>query len=180
MAAEPQQPASHLSVVEPAEEPIVVTVGGRSVVVQHDDPAWPIAWALRETETSLKLAEQDLRSKRALIKRLREDADKDRKTCPEREVIERLFTHWQERCNHKRSKLTAERFDAARAMIGKDYTEVEMMMAIEGAAFDPFIRPRKNGTMQRFDEFELIFRDGKHLEAFACKAPITQPQETTT
>ena len=164
---------AHLAVVPEAREPVVI---GQEAIMP-DDPRYEMAWRCREIEVALQLAEKDLRTKRAQIKKLQADADLDRKTYVKRELVERLFDHWREKCRHPRSKLTAERFDAARAMIEKGYGEVEMLLAIDGAAFDPFTRLRKNQTVERFDDLELIFRDGVHLERFANRAPVQAPAQ---
>jgi hypothetical protein len=156
---------------EPADEPIVLVLGGQTHVVKPDDPAWPIAFHARETDVSLELAERDLRGKRALIAKLRKDEAAERQSYPQRPMVEDIHAEWARECKHPNSKLTAERFDAVRSMIEAGYTREQFARAIAGAAYDPFSVKRKNGTVKRFDDLELICRDGKHFEDFANRAP---------
>jgi hypothetical protein len=160
----------------PVDEPIVCVVQGQTVVIQPDTEAWPVAYEWRELKVAAELLEQDLRTKRAQIKRLQADADLDRRTCAERPAIDKLFALWQEQCKHPRSKLTAERFDAARVLLQKGYTAEDLTLAIEGAAYDPFTKVRKNGSLEAFNDFELIMRDGTHVERFANRAPMKEKQ----
>jgi hypothetical protein len=43
--------------------------------------------------------------------------------------------------------------------------------AVAGAAFDPFVSRRRNGTEHRHDDWDLIFRSSDKFEQFCCKAP---------
>ena len=43
--------------------------------------------------------------------------------------------------------------------------------AVEGAAYDPFVTKRKNGSTKRHDDWGLIFRDDQKFEEFCNKAP---------
>lgn len=159
------------AVPEPQDEPIVLVIGGRTLVVHPGDPAWPIAEHARERDEQLKLAERDLRGKRSLIAKLRRDEDADRRTYEHRAMVEDVHAEWQRECKHPNSKLTAERFDAVRTLIEKGYEREQFARAIAGAAYDPFTKQRRNGSIQRFDDLELVCRDGKHFEDFANRAP---------
>lgn len=81
--------------------------------------------------------------------------------------------YWRDICNHPRSEFTAERFWLCERFVradeedGTDYA----MRAIEGAAFDPMTRERRNGTVERYDSWELIFRDRGKFESFVSRAP---------
>lgn len=126
---------------------------------------------IEELEHDLANVERELRQRRAQITRLQRDKERERQAFEQRDVVERLFAFWQKRCKHPKSRLTPERFDAARACLEHGYDEEQMRLAILGAAFQPFTKPRKNGTVERFDDLELIFRNGSNLERFACRAP---------
>jgi hypothetical protein len=146
--------------------------------VAEDVDVQALIWEIEQLKADLENAERDLRSKRALIKRLQTDAEKERRAYAGREAVERLFDYWREACRHPNSKLTADRFDSVRAALERGYTEEQIRRAIDGAAFDPFITRRRNGTAKRHDDIELICRDGKRLEEFACKAPASGAKRT--
>ena len=120
-------------------------------------------------EKDIDNLEADLRGKRAQIKALKSDREKEARNHPQREAIEELFAYWCEKCNHPRSKLDAER--TFRLAWGIEHYGMAMSkLAIDGAAFDPWVRRRKNGTLKKFDELKLIFRDAPQLEDFVCRA----------
>jgi hypothetical protein len=83
----------------------------------------------------------------------------------------RLFAVWRERCNHPRARWTPDRFWECFPMLRDDGGQM-CELAIEGAAFDPFETTRKNGSVKRHDDWELIFRDRKHFEDFCNRAPL--------
>jgi hypothetical protein len=126
---------------------------------------------LAEVKSELELLQQDFLKKLAEIRRLKADKERERLIYTRRAEVEEVFDYWRATCNHKRSKLTPLRFDAVKGILEHGYSPEQIRLAIDGAAFDPFCKPRKNGTVERFDDLELICRDGKYLETFACKAP---------
>lgn len=80
-----------------------------------------------------------------------------------------VFTYWQSRLNHPKSKLTPERQKKIKARL-KDYTLEDIKQAIDGCASSPFHMgqsPGSDGTIH--DDIELICRDGKHVEMFISK-----------
>jgi hypothetical protein len=156
----------HLRPVEPVAEPILVMLPEGHVLVQPEDDAWPIAWAWREEKSSRELVEADLRSKRALIRRLQDDQDAKRKSFAKRDVIERWFALWQQLRKHPRSKLGPDRFDAARGRLEEGYTEQDGAMALHGQNAKPAV---KDG--QVFDDFEIVFRSERNLERYANLCP---------
>jgi hypothetical protein len=88
-------------------------------------------------------------------------------------VAIRVFEAWKQQCNHPRARWTADRFWLMEPLLVK-YSEQECLRAIAGAAYDPFVTTRKNGTTKRHDALELIFRDAGRLEDFANRAPLGQ------
>jgi hypothetical protein len=126
---------------------------------------------VEELEADVANLEKDLRAKRALITRLNRDRERERRAYEDRQVVESIFGEWQRECSHPHSKLTAERFDAIRGMLEKGYKREQFSLAIAGAKFDPFCTKRKNGTVQRHDDIELICREGVKFESFANRAP---------
>lgn len=173
---------------EPAEEPIVLVVAGNTHVVPVGDPAWPIALHARERDEQLKLAERDLRGKRALIEKLRIDekakAERERKDRPDRELIEDVFDRWRSAASKHRCKLTPERFDMTASRFDEEYTYVDLCMAAVGVALNPYVIEG-----DRKDDYKTAMKDGESVERYANRCPpelrfelralaITDPQGT--
>lgn len=120
-------------------------------------------------EQDITNIESDLRGKRAQIKALKADREREAREHPRRQEVEELFAYWCEKCNHPRSTLDAER--TFRLAWGLEHYGLPMCkLAIDGAAFDPWTRRRKNGTLKRFDEVGMVFKDAPKFEDFVCRA----------
>lgn len=83
-------------------------------------------------------------------------------------TVRRLFEYWQAQCRHPQSRLTAERRRKCEARLREGYTEEQGRTAIDGAARAAFV----NDQGKRFDDFELIFRNGTKLESFIERAGL--------
>jgi hypothetical protein len=91
-----------------------------------------------------------------------------------------LYRAWQVRCNHTGAPFTSDRFWAAEPFLrsrayGKDLEArvVAVCEAIAGAAYDPGRKRRKNGTWQRYDDWETsIFYSAGRFEEYRAKAPM--------
>jgi hypothetical protein len=114
--------------------------------------------------------ERDLRRKNAQLNEMRRDRQAKAQRSEIWPVAVDLFKYWQVRCGHKRSKWTLERFEQIEPLL-KSHGEELCRLAIEGAAFDAFTTERKNGTLKRHDDWELIFRNADKLEDFVKRAP---------
>lgn len=114
--------------------------------------------------------ERDVRGWTARYAELRRDRELDAKSHPLYEPAKELFGYWKLKCRHGKSRFSADRFEIARPLIEK-YGEAVCRKAIDGAAYDPFTTTRKNGSTQRHDGWELVFRDAGKLEDFANRAP---------
>lgn len=114
--------------------------------------------------------ESTIRSQAAVISKLRVDRERDARNHPRWNQVREVHEYWQRHCGHPRSKFNAERFWLMLPFYEEDGPEV-MRRSIDGAAFDPFTTPRKNGTTKRFDDVELIFRNRGKFEEFANRAP---------
>lgn len=102
----------------------------------------------------------------------------------------RVFNYWRETCNHARSVFTRDRFELIAPFLEKygnarrdpeqRLIEAEALCrrAIRGAAHDPFVTTRKNGSKKRHDGIDLIFRNADKFEEFCNRAPITAPPPT--
>lgn len=83
-----------------------------------------------------------------------------------REVERELFDYWREKTNHPQAKLTDDRRRKLRARLREGYTSEQIRSAIDGAAQAPYI----NDVGRRFDDLELICRNGSKLEGFMARA----------
>ncbi|MFZ1694203.1 MAG: hypothetical protein WAT74_13470 [Flavobacteriales bacterium] len=83
------------------------------------------------------------------------------------EVCE-LFAFWQQATNHPQAKLTDDRRRKIRARLAEGYTAGQIRKAIEGAAIAAFV---KDGV--KYDDLELICRNGTKLESFIDRATAT-------
>lgn len=77
-----------------------------------------------------------------------------------------LFDYWKATCRHPQALPTRERLAKVRARLGEGYTEDQIRQAINGAARAAFV----NDAGKRFDDLELICRNGSKLESFIDRA----------
>lgn len=77
-----------------------------------------------------------------------------------------LFDYWRERCEHLQARPTKDRLAKIRARRSEGYTDEQIREAINGAARGAFV----NDTGKRFDDIELICRNGTKLESFIDRA----------
>ena len=73
-----------------------------------------------------------------------------------------LFDYWRTECGHSQAKPTRERLSKIRARLAEGYTAEQVRAAIDGAARAAFT----NDAGKRFDDIELICRNGSKLESF--------------
>lgn len=114
--------------------------------------------------------ESTIRSQAATLSKLRLDKERDARNHPRWHEVRLVHEYWQRHCGHPRSKFNAERFWLMLPFFEEDGPEL-MQRAIDGAAYDPFVTKRKNNTVKRFDDVELIFRNRGKFEEFANRAP---------
>jgi hypothetical protein len=115
-------------------------------------------------------AEREIRAWRTRCANLERESDKDARNHPFWKDAERLVAEWRKRCRHPRSQLTADRFWMLQPFLHRHGYDL-CLKAVAGAAFDPMTKERKNGSVQRFDALELIFRSEGHFESFVNRAP---------
>lgn len=77
-----------------------------------------------------------------------------------------LFDYWREKTCHPQAKFTGERKRKVVARLREGYTGDLIRSAIDGAARMPYVSP----DGRRFDDLELICRNGSKLESFAERA----------
>ena len=118
--------------------------------------------------------ERDLRAKRTTITKL-ENALTDKAEAhalyPQAEIV---FAHWKRACNHPRSLLGEKRREAILSRLKEGYTVEQLCKAVDGLAYDPNQKPRKNGSMERYDDLEIAMRSDQNVERYANRAPRTE------
>lgn len=120
----------------------------------------------------VKGLERDLRSWRARYAELSRDKEAEAQRSRYWPAALEVFTYWQEVCRHPRSAWGADRFYLIEPYVKKHGVEM-CKRAVDGAAFDPFITTRKNGTKKRHDGWHLIFGAPEKFEECVNKAPRT-------
>lgn len=161
----------------PAERPLRLVPTGEV----PDDAPQTLAEALdviAEMRDQLDGAEKDVRAWRTRYAILKRDKDREAKNSEWWPIAKRVFDYWRDRCRHPRCAFTIERFRLIEPFLtdsqyGETLPEREALCrrAIDGAAYDPFITKRKNGTSKRHDGIELIFRSPEKFEEFCNRAP---------
>jgi hypothetical protein len=77
-----------------------------------------------------------------------------------------IFDYWAEQCRHPGAKPTKDRLAKIRSRRNEGYTVDEIHQAIDGAAKAAHV----NDAGRRFDDIELICRNGSKLESFIGRA----------
>lgn len=147
----------------------------------------PSTGVLFETCPNCDGVEKELRAWRTRYANLKKEVEagwQDKELFPE---AKRLFDFWRDRCKHPyhpRSQgpcglcgviqFTIDRFDVCMPHL-RDLGINLCKRAIEGAAYDPFTQIRRNGTLERYNSWELIFRNRDKVEYFANRAPYHLP-----
>lgn len=124
-----------------------------------------------ELRLQLEGAEREIRAWRTRTINAERDSARDAFNHPSWEDVKELFAYWRMRTDHPRCRYGAKRFWAAEPFL-RDYGEKLCRRAIDGIAFDPFTKRRRNGTLERFDSWELLFRDRGRFEGFVNRAPL--------
>lgn len=95
--------------------------------------------------------------------------------------VDEIFTYWQSRCDHPGAKLTAERKTKIIGRLKDGYSVDQIKTAIDGCASSRFHRG-ENENGKRYDDIELICRNGSKLENFiSIKAsPVAGGKSSST
>lgn len=150
------EPARHLHVID-ADTGEVVKDGCPNCAVLEDHIAG---------------LERDIRGWTVRYANLKRDKDAEARDHELWPKAYEVFKYWRERCRHPRCKFTPERFALLLPFLN-DHGSEACQRAIDGAAFDPFVTRRKNGSLKRHDGFELVFRDAGKFEEFVNRAPTS-------
>lgn len=118
---------------------------------------------LKRSEDRLKGADLELAA-------LKADLDDKARLNPHRGQADILVACWKAACKRRRDPSADELLKACARLKKRGLTDC--LKGIAGAAFDPTRRERRNGTVERFDDFELIFRSDSKLQGFIDRAPV--------
>ena len=128
-----------------------------------------------ELEAEVADLERDMRRARARERWLLSQLEDDRAGYGRRDEVEDIFNEWRRVCGHQNARLTMDRFDVIRKLLEVSrpaaYPREAFAAAFAGAAYDPFVTRRRNGSEHRHDDIALICRDGKTFESFIRRAP---------
>lgn len=114
--------------------------------------------------------ERDIRGWRARYADLARDREADARQHPLWDEAKALFGEWKLACGHPRCRFDAGRFELVKPFLERYGVEL-CRRAIAGASFDPFTTTRKNGSVKRHDDWELVFRNAGKFEEFCNRAP---------
>lgn len=159
------EPARHLHLVD-------VETGE---VVDDDSIACPLCQDRLDVIAGLT---RDVRAEHLRYENLKRDKAAEMRKDPLWPKAVELFSYWKDRCRHPRSTLTPDRFALVEPYLREHGLET-CKRAVDGAAFDPFVTKRKNGTAKRHDGLDLIFRNADKFEEFVNRAPpggVAQPK----
>lgn len=159
-------------------KPSLVLLDGESGVIKAPCKRCPeLEQENQELKDVITSLERDVRAWGARYQELKRDTTQAAKHHEHYGEVEIVFKEWKRLCNHKRSPFTADRFWLALPYFeNPKYGMRLMMLAIKGAAYDPFEVTRKNGSKKRFDEWERIFASAGNFEDFCNRAPRGQEQ----
>lgn len=121
-------------------------------------------------EDVIKGLERDIRGWAARYAELNRDLSKQAREHPMYQDVQMLFGYWKRACRHPKSQFTADRFWLMQPFFDR-HGDALCRRAIDGAAFDCMTKQRRNGSWERFDSVELIFRDEGKFESFCNRAP---------
>lgn len=142
----------------------LVDANGEVVGEQHECPY------CQEKQDQLDGAERDIKSWRAKYYEAARDREARARKAGLWPRAARLFETWRRVCVHPKSEWTLDRYMLVEPLL-KKYDDERFLRAIAGARFDAFETTRRNGSKQRHDGWDLIFRSAGKLEEFEARAP---------
>lgn len=113
-------------------------------------------------------AKKDRRSVSFALNDICENLAEPRKTNPLHKIFEAeaVFSYWVSVMNKNLiTKLTTKRDRAITARLNEGYTVDQIKLAIDGCKNSPF-HQGQNDNQKKYDDIELICRDGGRLESF--------------
>jgi len=114
--------------------------------------------------------ETDVRAWRTRYANLRRDRNAEAREHQLFPEAKELHGYWKAKTSHPRSRFTTDRFLLAEPFI-REYGMATCRQAIDGIAFDCFKTRRRNGTIQKHDSWELLFKSTGKFEEWVNRAP---------
>lgn len=180
------QPARHLKPVADEVPLLVVNPETGERLGNLTDHMQPL-------EDALSGAERDLNSWRTRHANLLRDKEGEARESDLWPKAIEVFDYWRQKCGHPRAEWTFDRFELIRPHLERSNTgkgkarkltpemvdrNVEICkLAVDALAFDPFIKPGKNGRPIRHDGLHLAFADADTLEKRCKLAPVERIRE---
>jgi hypothetical protein len=119
--------------------------------------------------------ESAARSNAAKLSRATRDRETWARTHEHWVAIEELFKEWRIATGHTRSQFTVDRFEVALPFYANRKYGPEMIRrGVKGIAYDHFSKPMKNGRMERYDDWHLLFKSAGNFERFVNRAPLEE------
>lgn len=113
--------------------------------------------------------ERELRSKRAQIKQLRREQDRALKSNAHYDDAMMVLRRWKSKLSPNARELGGKRLEQVIARLTGGYSPDDLMRAVDGYAFKPFVvdrrRAREGGREDWHADAELIFRDPQKVDA---------------
>ncbi len=91
-----------------------------------------------------------------------------------KEITGRIFEHWKIVHNHPRAKIDDTRKSKVSKALNLGYSEADLIKAVDGCKKSPH-HQGQNDKQEIYDDFELILRDAKHIDAFIKHADREPP-----
>lgn len=136
-----------------------------------------------ELELTIADLERERRYQRAQIRKLKAELDRTPAHYDRADEVESIINEWRVVCNHPNARSDFKRFDAVRRLLDvvrpRPYPREAFSLAILGAHHDPRRKQRLNGTVEVFDDIELVCRSAAHFESFIKRAPRSSATRTT-
>jgi hypothetical protein len=181
------QPARHLALVE-------LDDGGEIVGRVTSDALKTLEADLEKAKVDLKMAQRDVKSKNRRIAELERQKSRERLEHPRYSDAVRVAKYWWLKCRAGDKRVnykTPDRLDAVLALMEIEeivvdadtkkkrrephYSMEAFKAAVDGAHFDHFVKARKNGSEQHYDDLELICRSAAKFDEFVARSPFGQP-----
>jgi hypothetical protein len=177
------QPSRHLALVE-------LNDGGEIVGRVESDALQRLEQDLEKAKLDLKMAQRDVKAKNRRIAELERQKARERLEHPRYSDAVRVAKYWWLKCRAGNTRInykTPDRLDAVLALMEIEeivvdadtkkrrrephYAMEHFKAAIDGAAFDHFVKARKNGSEQHYDDLELICRTAAKFDEFVARCP---------
>jgi len=131
-----------------------------------------------ETESKAKKSESKANHKPLTINQepLTKNQSKEKVSAKANNELLEIFNYWKDVMKKRNSAiLNAKRSKAVKARLKEGYSVEQIKQAIEGCAMTPH-NMGQNQNGKKYDDLELICRDGVQVERFANNATQQQPR----